>query len=141
MNDSTMINYIRQNVDMGITGIQKVIPHAHATNFLGALQSELSEYQLLSSEADTMLGEIGAKEVNLPMMARMGSDLMTTVKCMTYGSDSEIAEDMIKGTMTGITKLTKHLGEYGDGNGRVTSLARRVIEFEENNIQEMTKYL
>ena len=51
MNDSTMINYIRQNVDMGITGIEKVIPHAHATNFTDALRSELREYQILSSEA------------------------------------------------------------------------------------------
>jgi len=140
MNDSTMINYIRQNVDMGISGIEKVLPHARSLTFVGALESQLREYQHLSTEADGMLRGIGAKEVDAPVVARMGADIMTTVKCMTYNSDSDIAEDMIKGTTTGITKLRQHLGKFS-GSGEVSGLADRVIAFEERNVEEMKKFL
>lgn len=140
MDDSTMINYIRQNVDMGITGIEKVLPHARSLTFVGALESQLREYQQLSSEADGMLRSIGAKEVDAPFMSRMSANIMTTVKCMTYSSDSDIAEDMIRGTTTGITKLRQHLGRFG-GSQEVSSLTDRVITFEERNIEEMKKFL
>jgi len=140
MDDGTMINYIRQNVDMGISGIEKVIPHAKSLTFVGALEAELREYQNLSSEADGLLREAGAKEVDAPVMARMSADIMTTVKCMTYGSDSDIAEDMIKGTTTGITKLRQHLTRFR-GSGNVSSLAEKVIATEERNVEEMKKFL
>ena len=141
MESGMMINYIRQNVDMGISGLEKVIPHARSLNFRSALESQLREYQQLSASADAMLNRMGGREVDAPAFSRVTAQIMTSVKSMTYGSDSEIAEDMIKGTTTGITKLSRHLTEYGERRDEVYDLSKRVISFEENNIEEMKKYL
>lgn len=141
MRSSMMINYIRQNVDMGISGLEKVIPHAKSPSFRSALESQLREYQQLSLSANRLLGQNGGEEVNAPVVSRVTSEIVTAVKSLTYSSDSEIAEDMIRGTTTGITKLRRHLTEYGNKPDEVCELSNRVIAFEENNIEEMKKYL
>ncbi len=141
MNDCTMLNHIRQNLDMGIDSTQKVIPCAKSPEFKNALESQLSEYRTLYCEAENMLCRNGGEEKNASAFAKLSTDLMTEIKCMTYGSDSEIAEDMIKGTTMGITKLSRYLGEWEHSNSDALNLAKKVIRTEEQNVEQMKKYL
>lgn len=141
MNDCMMLNYIRQNLDMGIDGINKVIPYAKSVSFRNALENQLSEYRDLSSEADRLLDRNGGEEKNASPITKMSAEIMTTMKCMSYDEDSKIAEDMIRGTTTGITKLSRHLGEYRDADPEIVELSKKVIRTEEKNVEEMKEFL
>jgi len=142
MNDSMMLNYIRQNLDMGIEGITKVIPCAKNPSLKKALEDQLYEYRELYLEADSMLRRGGGEEKNASPMAKLGADIVTEIKCMTsYDDDSKIAEDMIRGTTNGITKLSRHLGEYKNAKPDIVDLSKKVIRTEEKNVEEMKEYL
>lgn len=136
-----MLNYIRQNLDMGIDGITKVIPYAKSASFRNALENQLSEYRDLALEADSLLSQNGGEEKNASPMAKLGADIVTNMKCMGYDEDSKIAEDMIRGTTTGITKLSRHLGEYQNANLEIIELSKKVIRVEEKNVEEMKEFL
>ena len=141
MNDCMMLNYIRQNLDMGIDGIEKVIPCARGVNFRKALEDQLCEYRQLNAEADHLLALNGGEEKNASAFSKISADVMTSMKCMTYDEDSKIAEDMIKGTTSGITKLSRHLGDYDGSNHEIVELSKKVIGVQEKNIEEMKNYL
>ena len=67
--------------------------------------------------------------------------IFTAAKTLVYTSDSEIAEDMIKGTSTGITKLTRHLNDACDISASTRDFAEKLVKTEEKNIEELKKFL
>lgn len=141
MDSIELINLMRQNLEMGIDGIKKVIPYAKNEGFKEALNRQLNEYQGLSHEADTLLAKNHGEPEDIPTMAKLSTEVMSTVKAMTYPNDSKIAEDMVRGSTTGIAKLMRHQSEYGNGDSNVNALCSRIIQVEEKNCNEMKQYL
>ncbi len=141
MNEIDLINRMRQNLEMGIDGIKKVIPYAHNEGFKEALNRQLKEYQGLYRESDALLEKHQGDPKDVPVMAKISTEVMSTMKAMAYKEDSKIAEDMVRGTATGIAKLIRHQGEYGGSDQEVNDLCTRIIEAEERNSEEMKQYL
>ena len=56
------------------------------------------------------------------------------------GSTSKIADSMIQGSTMGITKIIKHINEY-NGDDRVLKIADKLLKTEENNVEQLKKYL
>lgn len=141
MNEIELLNLMRQNLEMGIDGIQMVLPYAKNEGLKQALNRQLDEYRDYYDESDDLLSKHNGKPKDIPVMAKISSEVMGTVKAMTNHSDSKIAEDMVRGTTTGIAKLIRHQGEYRGGDREVNDLCTRLIETEEKNCEEMKQYL
>lgn len=141
MNEIDLVNRMRQNLEMGIDGIKKVIPYAQNEGFKEALHRQLDEYQGFYRESDDLLAKLQGEPKDIPVMAKISTEVMSTMKAMAYKEDSKIAEDMVRGTATGIAKLIRHQGEYGGSNKAVNDLCTRIIEAEERNSEEMKQYL
>lgn len=140
MTDIKLLNLIRQNVEMGIDGIEIVLPNAQNPEFRAALEKQQNEYRSFYREADELLGEIHGVPKDVPVIAKMSAEMMSSIKTMS-GDDTKIAEEMVRGTTTGIAKLIRHLNEYGEGDQKITSLAKRLIKAEEANAEAMKAYL
>ncbi len=141
MNEIDLINRMRQNLEMGIEGIEKVIPYATGSEFKSALERQLHGYRNLYNEADALLHKYSGNAKDIPVMAKISTEVMSTMKAMAYKEDSKIAEDMVRGTSTGIAKLMRHQSEYGGKDGAVCDLCNRIIRTEEADCEEMKKYL
>lgn len=141
MDSIELINLARQNLEMGIDGIKKVIPYAKNEGFKEALNRQLEEYQGLYRESDTLLCKHQGEPEDIPVMAKISTEVMSTMKAMAYKDDSKIAEDMVRGTSTGIAKLMRHQSDYGSGDPEVNALCTRIIQVEEKNCNEMKQYL
>ena len=72
-------------------------------------------------------------------MAKMGIQMNT----MTDSTTSHLAEMMIQGSTMNVTDLLRkiHESESCDGGSNEMSIAREVVEFEENNIEKLKDYL
>ncbi len=140
MTDIELINLIRQNVEMGIDGISMVLSYAKDPQFKKALEEQRSDYRSFYQEADQILNDLRGKPKDVPVLAKISSEMMGTLKSMS-ADDSKIAEEMIRGTTTGLAKLTRHLNAYGDGDEKIVSLAKRLIKAEEKNAEVMKAYL
>lgn len=141
MTEIELINLMRQNLEMGIDGIQKVIPYAQGDAFKEALNRQLEEYRSLYSESDILLNKHQGKAKDIPVMAKISSEVMGTMKAISYREDSKIAEDMVRGSSTGIAKLIRHQNAYTGGDSEVLNLCSRIIKTEEQNCEEMKQYL
>jgi hypothetical protein len=60
---------------------------------------------------------------------------------VTNKNPSHIAEMMIQGSTMGIIDITKNLKEYADADKDISALANRLLKFEQQNIEEMKKFL
>ena len=141
MNEIELINHMRQNLEMGIDGIQKVIPYAQSEGFKEALNRQLEEYRGLYHESDNLLCKHQGEPKDIPVMAKISTEVMSTMKAMAYKEDSKIAEDMVRGSSTGIAKLIRQQGDYCGGDKEINDLCTRIIQAEERNCEEMKQYL
>ncbi len=143
INDMTMLNFIRQNTQMGRQGIMDVLPKVENENssFTGALNQQMREYESIYAEADKMLGELGGQRENISAMSKISSQMMTTMKTMTDSSVSHIADMMIQGSSMGVTKIIQHQKDYDQSNPRISALADKLLRTEQKNIEELKKFL
>lgn len=134
-----MLNFIRQNVQMGIDGIKLVIDDTEDKDFYTELERELTEYEEIYKTADGLLQALGGEKENVAAAVKIASHLSARIKTMN-GSTSKIAESMIHGSTMGITKIIKHKNEY-NGDGRVLEIADKLLKTEENNVEQLKKFL
>lgn len=141
ISEEQLINFIRQNVEAGLNGIDLVVNTVKTTKMKTLLESQRTQYSGFYAEADTLLHKKNYTPENMPITSKMSAAVMGTVKKVTDRTDSDIADTMITGATMGVTKLTKHLHEY-DGNVQETvDLANRVLTFEQDSIEQLKAFL
>ena len=96
---------------MGVDGILKVLEGAHSGPIREALQSQLSEYDHIRSEAIKMLRQRGGEPASPSAMTKL-SVKMSAVGNLMKENAGHVAEMMIQGNAMGLTRITKRLGEY-----------------------------
>ena len=134
-----ILNFIRQNVQMGIDGIKLVIDDTDEKDFYKELERELNEYNEVYNEADSLLEEIGGEREDVNAAEKIASHLTARVKKLN-GSTSKIAESMIQGSTMGVTKLIRHINQY-NGDEKVLKIAEKLVKTEEQNIENLKKFL
>lgn len=139
LNESELINYIRQNVQMGIDGIKIVIDDVKSKEFYDELKSELNEYAEIFNEAEELIDKAGYEKIDINAAVKIASHLSGRLKTMN-GGDSKIADSMIQGSTMGVTKLITHINEY-HGDNDVLNLAKRLLKFLEGNIENLKQFL
>ena len=142
MNDQELLSYIYQNADMGVDGILKVLETASGEKLRGALQSQLSEYDQIRREAMQLLRERGSEPESPSAVAKMTAKVTATVNTMRDSSPQSIAEMMIQGSTMGTVEMTRRLHQLSDqSDPELVSLGRQLLQTEEQNIQQMKRFL
>lgn len=139
--DVKMLNQIRKTTEMGQYGIDSVMDYTDDEALIAELESQYKEYDKICDQADHMLKERGTEGKHVGSMAKMASDMATTMNMMKDPSESKIAEMMIKGNNMGVVKNTRELHEYENLNDGVRGLAENLIATEESNVETMKKFL
>ena len=139
LNESELINFIRQNVQMGIDGIKIVIDDVKSKEFYDELKSELREYNEIFNEAEELADRAGYEKVDINAAVKIASHLSGRLRTIN-GGDSKIAESMIQGSTMGVTKLIMHINEF-NGDQDVLKIAERLLKFLEGNIENLKQFL
>ncbi len=66
---------------------------------------------------------------------------MINFNTITNKTPSHIAEMLIQGSTMGIIDVTKRLKEYKDVGQDILALADRLLKFEQQNVDELKKFL
>lgn len=139
LNESEIINFIRQNVQMGIDGIKIVIDDVKSKEFYEELKSELREYNEIFNDAEELADRAGYEKVDINAAVKIASHLSGRLRTIN-GGDSKIAESMIQGSTMGVTKLIMHINEF-NGDQDVLKIAERLLKFLEGNIENLKQFL
>lgn len=142
MKDSKdILSSLLKTTQMGQVGIRSVIKAAEAPQFKAALRSQLEEYNKIEKEAYALAKERGWALNELHPMARSMADMAARSKLMYGKNDSKIAGMMVQGNIRGVIKGLKNLHRYHQNDGSITALSQKLLDCENENIQQMEGFL
>ncbi len=135
------LTYIYQNSQMGITTIEQLKTKVGQQEFNNQLHSQLQEYQTVNEAAAKQLRENGHTEKSIPKAQELGAYMSIALKTLTNHSPSHISEMMMQGSVMGVIDITKNLKKYPNAPAKTKTLANKLLQIEESNIQSLKGYL
>lgn len=142
MNDEEMLDLIYQNAEMGVEGIDHVLPYVQDGALRRTLNEQRTEYQKTCLRSDELLLEKGYEpHPSAGPLPKLFSRLSAEFKANTDPSPSHIAEMLIRGSALGAAKLVRHLHDYAPGDRSIQALAEQQLHTTQDNIEQIKEFL
>lgn len=127
---------------MGVNTISQLMDMVRDEDFNKHLESQYNEYGEIHSAARALLNENGYDEKGISAFAKIRTYLMINMQTLTDKSPSHIAEMLIIGSNMGVIDAIKNIKKYEqEAEPNIIKLMKRLLKFEENNIQQLKKFL
>ena len=140
--DAEMLNFIYQNSQMGVETLNQLIPMIDNEAFKKRLEAQLKEYEQIHEEEKKLLNRHGYDEKGIGALEKIMAYLMIDMKTLMDKSSSHIAEMLIQGSNMGIIDAVKRINQYEkEAEKEVTALMKRLLKFEENNVERLKEAL
>ncbi len=139
--DLDLLEKTYQNATIGITALESVLHKSTNIEFNNALSKQLKDYKEIAQRSEYELNKSGAKVKSNPKHEEIMIKGNIKLNTMMDSSDSHIAQMVIQGSTMGITQMTKLLHAKSNADGFSMQLAKDFIQKEQNNIEEMKKFL
>jgi hypothetical protein len=136
-----LLNFVYQNAQMGVNTIQQLIGIAEDEEFKNHLKAQLEEYEAILGQVKMALVESGHDEKGLGALEKIRTYLMINMQTMTDKSASHIAEMLMIGSNMGIINAIKNLKKYKDVDPKSRELMEKLLNIEEDNVQQLKKFL
>lgn len=140
--DGEIIAEIYRNARLALTSIADILPETDDEEMRQEILSEHEEYERICAEAALLAKNMGA-EVKEPSPVKRAM-MWSAIKLNTAGdgSRSNIAQMMVRGTVTGITSLQTTLTENRHAiGGDAEALLRRLIDAEERFEERLKNFI
>ena len=139
--NAELLNFIYQNSQMGVDTIKQLIGIVEDEEFKKHLQSQYNEYQKIHTTAKSLLNQNGFDEKGISTLAKIKTYLVLNMQTMTNKTPSHIAEMLIIGSNMGVIDAVKNIKKYAGAEQKILDLMQKLLKFEENNIQQLKKFL
>ena len=140
--DAEMLNFIYQHSQMGVETLNQLIPMIDNEAFKKRIEAQLKEYEQIHEEAKKLLNRHGYDEKGIGALEKIMAYLMIDMKTLMDKSSSHIAEMLIQGSNMGIIDAVKRINQYEkEAEKEVTALMKRLLKFEENNVERLKEAL
>lgn len=132
---------IQRNTEMAMTAIETISDKVYDDNLSMQISRQSIKYSELHNEAVKQLVKAKAELYHGSALADMMLKVGIHCNTMFNTSTGHIAELMIKGSNMGVLEMEKVLHHNTEAGEGPTSLARQLIDFEENNVKRLKDYL
>ena len=137
------LDLLYKNVKMGADSIIDLISKVTNKELREEMTSELEHYEKFSKEIRAILFKNGEEPKEESFMSKLGVKMGIMMNTMVDESTSHIAEMMIQGATMGVTDATKLVREHENTScsEEALALAKKTIQFEEESIEKLKKFL
>ena len=127
---------IYKNVRMGSDLIVTMMPKIDNQQLKSDVTEQLATYEKYAAKVKSLIKQSGEAPKEESMISKWMAKMGVQMNTMTDSTTSHLAEMMIQGSTMNVTDLLRkiHESESCDGGSTEMSIAREVVEFEENNI-------
>ena len=126
-----LLQYIHKTADMGVSGLEDMLPKTEDQELFSTLEKQKT--QLLERQGESVN--------DASAMAKLSANMMSAGKLLFDASPEKIAEMTIQGTTMGVTKTIQHLRDYDGEDESALRLGERLLEMQEENVEEMKRFL
>lgn len=140
--DSEVLAEIYRNAQLGLTSISDILPEIEDEEIKQEVMREHEEYERICSEAASLAHKyaLDLKEPSPIKKAMMWSAIK--MGAANDNSAQNIAQMMIKGTVTGLTSLKTSLTDGGEFmDEEIKKLLEELISLEEDFEEKLKAYL
>ncbi|HJA30791.1 MAG: hypothetical protein DBX58_01440 [Clostridiales bacterium] len=139
--DVELLREIQKNTEMGLHALEIMENKVYDDKLSLQLIRESFKYGELHDRAKAQL--LAAKQMPEPenKIARMMLSASINGSTLLNTTTSHVAELMIRGSNMGLSSLWKAMNHNDQAGEQSMELARELMDFEENNIKELRKYL
>lgn len=135
------LNYIYQNAQMGIVGINDIISSIQDEKLTTVIEEQLKDYESILKECLTIFNKYGKEKEEIGTMAKISSYMMSKMKLMKDSSTNNIAKMMIEGSNKGIIEITEKLNAYQNDDEEIKELANKLLDIEQKNLDDLKQFL
>ena len=136
-----VLSSVIKTAQMGQIGIRSVLNTPLRASLQDALRSQLRKYDKIEREALSLASSRGWELKQQSPSIKYMTNMMTTTRLRFGDSSSKAAAMMIQGSTKGIIKGYKNLNQFSVPDERVSELARKLLQCEQANIQQMQGFL
>ena len=141
MNSQRVLNDIIKTSQMGINGINVVMPKASRSALRQALKVQRREYSDIEQQAKLLAQQKGYKIDQLKSINRKMGALMSKGQLIMGEPNSKIACMMIQGNTRGMILSLKNMHRCNNPDEQVAQLAQKLLETEKNNFTTMQGFV
>jgi len=136
-----MLNYIYQNAQMGQNTLNQLLKISKDEKFNKLLGSQFDEYKKIFDKSEQLIKKEGEQLKDISARKKITVYIMINIETLKDKTPSHISEMLIQGSTMGIIDITKKIKEYKNADKDVIALARELLEFEQQNVEECKKFL
>lgn len=139
-----LLQYIYECSEMGMKSSQKLlrILKEKDNKIKKLLESELKEYESFYKESEKLLKKHKIDLKSKGIFASVIANVTMEIEVAKDNSDSKIADLLIRGMTMGTIDIQKRLDHFeGEVNKDIHKLAKNLLKFQEENIEELKQYL
>ena len=150
--DQQFLSFIHKNAAMGVSAIPQVLSLPQSRAMGQALNSQLQEYRTIAAQSQAYARKHGARLHTPGLAVRAMSGAMLKARTAADHTTSKLAQLMIQGSTMGTVEMTRRIHQYtGKADPellaltsrafRLYALSSRLLHTEEQNIQQMKRFL
>ncbi len=139
--NAELLNFIHQNAQMGVITIGQLITIIEDDEFAAHLSAQLEEYRSIFHEARELLNKNGYAEKGISTCSKLKTYISIRMQTAKDKTTSHVAEMLILGSNMGIVDAIKNLKQYEDAEEDIRTLMKRLLTFEEGNVQQLKHFL
>lgn len=136
-----LLSSILKTTQAGQTGIRYIMNRPLNDGLKTALHSQLREYNAIEKQAYDLARERNWVLEELDPTMKHISNMMSKTRLRFGDIDSKAAAMMVTGNTRGIIKGYKNLNQYNHSDAEIGALARKLLDCEKENIEQMQGYL
>ena len=137
----TILNEIGKATRMGLSSITFVSDKTEDEQMKEELSSQYAQYGKILDKVNTQFEKYGEIPDEEPMMDKMMAWTGVQMNTLTDKSNSHIAELMSQGNLMGMIEVQKLLNHSPNMEPEVKNILNEFITLQNNNIEQMKKYL
>lgn len=139
--DVELLREIQKNTEMGMHALDVVSNKVYDDSMALMLARESFKYGEIRDRAKAQLLAANQRPEPENKVNRMMLSAAIQGNTFFNSSTSHLAELMIRGSSMGLSDLWKAMNRNAQAGENAAQLAKELMDFEENNIKELKKYL
>ena len=141
INSQRVLNDVIKTSQMGISGINVVMPKTSQPALRQALKVQRQEYSDIEQQAKLLAQRKGYKIDQIKPITRRMSAMMSRGQLLMGEPNSKIAGMMIQGNTRGMILSLKNMRRCNRPDPQVAEVAQRLLETEKNNIDSLEGFV
>ena len=141
--DNELLLHIYETSDMGVKSTKKLLKilKDKDNKIKSEIERELKEYENIFKKAKKILKKQNIK-TSTNIMANISANTAMSIEINKDNSDAKIADILLRGFIMGISKIEKKIKDYKkEVDYSTLKLAKDLLKFQKNSIDEVKKYL